>query len=150
MRVYMQDSLKAILESLKITDYPSMRAGDAGLDLYSVEGIWVKELEDVILKTGLHIEIPSGYVGIIKDRSGFSTKNGIETYAGVIDSTYRGEIKVAIRNHRKSPLKIDAGVRFAQLLIVRLSDDTTFQSVATLSDLSSTVRGADGFGSTGQ
>jgi dUTP pyrophosphatase len=94
--------------------------------------------------TGISVEIPPGHVGLVWPRSGLAVRQGIDTLAGVIDSDYRGEVKVVLVNHGTEPFAIAAGDRIAQLLV---------QPVArvrfTRAALAPTGRGAGGFGSTG-
>lgn len=120
----------------------------AGADLYSCEGeITFNPDETKLVHTGLAMEIPNGYVGLIYARSGIATKRGLApaNKVGVIDSDYRGEIMVALHNHSASVQKIDAGERIAQIVI------TPYLAVNYIeaSDLDDTKRGVGGFGSTG-
>ncbi len=121
----------------------------AGADLYSAEEETVIEPHTtVFISTGIATEIPEGYMGLIFARSGLSCKRHLApaNKVGVVDSDYRGEIKVALHNHSNEPQKIDAGERVAQLVI------TPFLSVnfEETDELEDTVRGEGGFGSTGK
>ena len=121
----------------------------AGADLYSCEGeMDFLPGETKLVHTGIAMEIPNGYVGLIYARSGIATKRGLApaNKVGVIDSDYRGEIMVALHNHSESTAKIEAAERIAQIVI------TPYLTVNfTLADeLDDTVRGASGFGSTGK
>lgn len=118
---------------------------DAGADLCSVENIVIESLERKMVSTGLVIEIPEGYYGRIAPRSGLAAKFGIDTLAGVIDSGYRGEIKVILYNTGKDSFEIKIGDRIAQIIIEK-HYNFDFEEV---SDLSETSRGQGGFGSTG-
>lgn len=118
---------------------------DAGADLCSVEAVVINSLERKMVSTGLTIEIPEGYYGRIAPRSGLAAKFGIDTLAGVIDSGYRGEIKVILYNTGRDLFEIKIGDRIAQLIIEK-HYNFSFEEV---SDLSETSRGQDGFGSTG-
>jgi dUTP pyrophosphatase len=102
----------------------------------------------MILRTGLAVEIPPGYVMNIYSRSGHGFKSGLRlsNCVGVIDSDYRGEIKVSLRNDGKSTTFIRQGDRIAQAMIVALP----VVQIEEVDELSSTARGAGGFGSTGQ
>lgn len=105
--------------------------------------------ERVVFNTGLSVEIPDGYALIIKDRSGLAAKNGIHVLAGVIDSSYRGEIKVCLLNTSKNydgDVRINEGDRIAQAI---LTHDLTCSIIET-SELSETPRGEKGFGSSGK
>lgn len=118
---------------------------DAGADLCSVENIVIESLERKMVSTGLVIEIPEGYYGRIAPRSGLAAKFGIDTLVGVIDSGYRGEIKVILYNTGKDSFEIKIGDRIAQIIIEK-HYNFDFEEV---SDLSETSRGQGGFGSTG-
>lgn len=121
----------------------------AGFDLYSVsdEEIIIKAHETVLVKTGLAMEIPVGYAGFIFARSGLATKKGLApaNKVGVVDADYRGEVMVALHNHTNEDKTIDAHERIAQMVIMPFAS-VNFIEVDELSD---TVRGAGGFGSTG-
>ncbi len=121
----------------------------AGADLYSLPGnkITVKAGETVMIHTGIALQIPDGYVGLVYARSGIATKRGLApaNKVGVIDSDYRGEIMVSIHNHSGIDQIIDDGERVAQLVIAPyLKAD--FCEVDSLDE---TTRSTGGFGSTG-
>ena len=122
----------------------------AGADLYACEGgeVTIGVGESKLIHTGLSLEIPRGYAGLIYARSGIATKRGLApaNKVGVIDSDYRGEIMVCIYNHSKEPQTIADKERIAQLVI------TPFLKVdyTETDELSDTVRGEGGFGSTGK
>ena len=120
----------------------------AGADLYSIEALTVEPHKTVLVHTGLALEIPEGYAGLIFARSGLACKRGLApaNKVGVIDADYRGEIMVALHNHTEAPVSIDAGERVAQLAIMPFLK-AEFELADELSD---TVRGAGGFGSTGK
>lgn len=121
----------------------------AGADLYACEGkeITVAAGETVLIRTGIALEIPEGYAGLIYARSGIATKRGLApaNKVGVIDADYRGEIMVSLHNHSSSAQTVADGERIAQLVI------TPFLKVefSESESLSETVRGEGGFGSTG-
>ena len=122
----------------------------AGADLYALlqgESLSVAAGETVLIGTGLSVEIPEGYVGLIYARSGLATKKGLApaNKVGVIDADYRGEIKVALFNQSGKEQTILAGERIAQLVIAPFLSVTYEEA----EELSSTDRGAGGFGSTG-
>ena len=102
--------------------------------------------EQALIPTGFAWSIPRGYVGIVKDRSGLAVKKEINTHAGVIDSDYRGEIKVLIRNNGYYPFEVKKGDRIAQMLIVK---HESFDLIE-VSELDETERSSGGFGSTGK
>ncbi len=122
----------------------------AGADLYACEGgeVIIEAGETKLIHTGLSLEIPEGYAGLIYARSGIATKRGLApaNKVGVIDSDYRGEIMVSLYNHSNEKQSIADGERIAQIVI------TPFLKVEyTETDaLSDTVRGEGGFGSTGK
>lgn len=121
----------------------------AGADLYAcVEGsVTVNPGQTLLVKTGIAMEIPEGYAGLIYARSGLATKKGLApaNKVGVIDSDYRGEIMVALYNHSQVPATVENGERIAQIVITPfLKADFTESE-----ELSDTKRGAGGFGSTG-
>lgn len=124
------------------------REGDAGFDLHSCESGVVRPSDQRIVDTGIAVAIPDGHVGLIRDRSGLAAKKYITVMGGVIDSNYRGELKVILRNH-----DIDAvyffrkGDRIAQLVIVPLCT-LPVEVVAHFND--DTPRGNAGFGSSGR
>ena len=120
----------------------------AGADLYSIEAVTVEPHKTVLVHTGLALEIPEGYAGLIFARSGLACKRGLApaNKVGVIDADYRGEIMVALHNHTEAPVSIDAGERVAQLAIMPFLK-AEFELTDELSD---TVRGIGGVGSTGR
>lgn len=122
----------------------------AGADLYAcVDGeIDILPHETVVVPTGIALELPVGYAGLIYARSGLATKKGLApaNKVGVVDCDYRGEVKVALHNHSGQAQRVDAGERIAQLVITPY---ITAQFVEC-GELSETVRGCGGFGSTGR
>jgi len=121
------------------------RRGDAGLDLYSVEEVVLKPGEWKAVSTGIAVEIPQGYFGLVKDRSGLALKHALHCLAGVIDENYRGEIKVVLINLGDKEVRLEKHSRIAQLLIIPYLE-TEVEEVEELSD---TERGEKGFGSSG-
>ena len=83
--------------------------GDAGMDIFSAEEAIIKAGERKSIKTGLKMELPEGFVGLVWDKSGLALKNGIKTMAGVIDSCYRGEIGIVLVNLSGQDYKIEKG-----------------------------------------
>ncbi|MEE1074055.1 MAG: dUTP diphosphatase [Acutalibacteraceae bacterium] len=122
----------------------------AGADLYACEGgeVTIAAGETKLIHTGLSLEIPEGYAGLIYARSGIATKRGLApaNKVGVIDSDYRGEIMVSLHNHSTEAQTIADGERIAQLVITPFLK-VEYTETDTLSD---TVRGEGGFGSTGK
>lgn len=123
--------------------------GSAGYDLCAcIAGDFTIEPgELVILPTGLAAEIPEGCAGMIFTRSGLGVKHGIAVGngVGVIDSDYRGEIHVGLRNNSRTAYTISPGDRIAQLIVMPVC----LPEVVEIEELSETERGAGGFGSTG-
>ena len=122
----------------------------AGADLYNMggESVSVAPGETVLIHTGLSIEIPEGYCGLIFARSGLATKRGLApaNKVGVVDSDYRGEWMVALHNHSDKTATVEGGERVAQMVVVPY-----LKAEFELTDeLSETERGAGGFGSTGR
>ena len=122
----------------------------AGADLYACEGteITIAAGETKLIHTGIALEIPEGYAGLIYARSGIASKRGLApaNKVGVIDSDYRGEIMVALHNHSGVEQTIADKERIAQLVIAPFLS-VEFNETDELSD---TVRGEGGFGSTGK
>lgn len=143
MRAYRSDKLRRLGIGFR-----APRPGDAGYDLYAVENYRVGAGQSVLVDSGLRLEIPSGYVGLVKDRSSVAAA-GLHTLAGVIDSAYRGELKILLVNLSDDDIHIHAGQKIAQLLVVPLYS-APVEYVDSPADLSNTRRGADGFGSTGE
>ena len=119
---------------------------DAGADLFSIEDCIVNPSERKLISTGISLEIPEGYYGRIAPRSGLAAKNGIDVLAGVLDSSYRGEVKVILFNTSDENFEIKVGDRIAQL-IVEKHYNFEFEVVDNLEE---TTRGSGGFGSTGK
>lgn len=119
--------------------------GDAGLDLYSNEELLLRVGERVLVSTGIAMAIPSGFVGLIWDKSGIAAKFGIKTMAGVVDSSYRGEVKIVLHNLSNENFKIEKGMKIAQMLIQPVES----KEILEVEDLEDTERGEGGFGSTG-
>lgn len=125
------------------------RAEDAGLDLPALDDITILPGGSALISTGIHVAIPLNWVGIIRDRSSVASKGGV-TAAGVIDSGYRGEVKVLIYNLGKKELTFKPGDRIAQLITLPHMPYDLSLEVGSLEDLGNTERGHGGFGSTGR
>ena len=119
--------------------------GDAGLDLFAEAGRVLEPGRPVPVPTGIRMAIPEGHVGLIWDKSGISL-SGVHRLAGVVDSGYRGEVKVVMINLGPEPFVIDPGMKIAQILI----QPVLSLHVTESDDLDSTRRGEGGFGSTGR
>ena len=120
-------------------------ASDAGWDLYACEPKTILPNERAIINTGISLAIPKSFVGLIWPRSGMAVKQGIDVLAGVIDSGYRGEVKVCLLNTGNMPVIIEAGDRIAQILFQEVPK---FKLIET-TDLNETDRNSGGFGSSG-
>ena len=117
----------------------------AGYDLYSIEETVVPRGGKALVSTGISMAIPIGNYGRVAPRSGLACKNFIDVGAGVIDSDYRGEVKVLLFNFSDLEFKVSPGDRIAQLIIEKY----TRTDIEEVEDLDATVRGEGGFGSTG-
>jgi len=120
--------------------------GDAGLDLFSNEKITLLPGERKIIKTGIALEIPEGYTGLVWDKSGLSVNHGLKTLGGVVDAGYRGELMVGLINLSKDEYVLEKGHKVAQMLIQKV-EKVVVDEVDRLRD---TSRGGGGFGSTGR
>ena len=123
------------------------KKGDAAFDLYSVVDYELRAGESYGVPTGIALEIPHGYEGQIRPRSGLALKNGITitNSPGTIDSGYRGEVRIIVHNLSREPFKISRGMRIAQIAI-RPVPEVDFIEVEELEE---SDRGEGGFGSTG-
>jgi dUTP pyrophosphatase len=121
---------------------------DAGADLFTIEGGILKPGERRLFSTGLAIELPDSYVGLICPRSGIANSHGISIVnaPGVIDSGYRGEIKINLINLGQNDYLIGTGDKIAQLVIHQVA----FPTFEDSSKLSESIRGLNGHGSSGQ
>lgn len=135
--------IKKVRPDAKLPRYS--HPGDAGLDLFSSMDVVLKQKEVEAVPTGIKVAIPDGFVGLIWDKSGLSLK-GVHRLAGVIDSGYRGEVKVVMINLGDSPFVVDKGMKIAQMLV----QPVTMVRVVEAADLEDTTRGEGGFGSTGK
>ena len=122
----------------------------AGADLYACEktAVTIEPGKTVLVHTGLTFEIPEGFAGFIYARSGLATKKGLApaNKVGVIDADYRGEVMVSLHNHTNTPQSVEPGERVAQMVIAPFLK----AQFTVAEELSDTVRGAGGFGSTGR
>lgn len=119
--------------------------GDAGLDLRATEDAFLEPGDAVLVPTGIKVEIPYGFVGLLYSRSGMAKyRITLANSVGVIDHSYRGEVKAYIINHGDVPYRITAGERIAQLVVVPCMLDYNI-----VDSVSETNRGENGFGSTG-
>ncbi|GAA2605636.1 dUTP diphosphatase [Dactylosporangium fulvum] len=138
--------IKRLVPDLPLPAYA--HPGDAGADLVAAESVELAPGERALVRTGIAIALPEGYVGLVHPRSGLAARLGVTVLnaPGTVDAGYRGEILVNLVNHdRVTTAKISRGDRIAQLVIQRV-ERAHFHVV---DDLPDTVRGAGGHGSTG-
>jgi dUTP pyrophosphatase len=122
--------------------------GDAGLDLAACERVELGPGERAVVGTGLAVAVPEGYAGFVQPRSGLADRHGISIVnsPGLIDSGYRGEIKVILLNtDRSTPFVVEYGMRIAQLVVLPVPE----LAVLETDDLPATERGVRGHGSSG-
>lgn len=117
----------------------------AGFDLYCLKGNVIKAYSHAVFETGLAFEIPNNWYGRIEPRSGLSFKNHVEKGAGIIDSDYRGEVKIKLYNFGEEDVCIKDQDRVAQIIFQKVP----LIELEEVKELSLTERGENGFGSTG-
>jgi dUTP pyrophosphatase len=123
------------------------REGDAGYDLFCSARCELEPGEQCLVPTGLRMAIPIGWVGLVRDRSSVALRR-LRTHAGVIDASYRGEVKVVMSNDSTDCCVIEPGDKIAQMVVVPHLSGAL--EVSSSSDLGATDRGEAGFGSTGE
>ena len=116
----------------------------AGFDLYATESILMDAGRHAVFGTGISMELEDGYFGLIKPRSGLASRYGLDVLGGVVDSDYRGEVKVILINHAPFSVEMKEGDRIAQLIVVPHLSAFTVEE-----NLTGTGRDEKGFGSTG-
>lgn len=122
--------------------------GDAGYDLHAAEAVTIEPGARASVGTGIAVAIPDGQAGLVVPRSGLAARHGISVVnaPGLIDSGYRGEIRVLLLNtDGAEPFAVEPGDRIAQLVLVRVET----AAVEEVAELDETARGTGGFGSTG-
>ena len=120
--------------------------GDAGLDLAACERVLLGPGERAVVPTGIAVEIPDGYAGFVQPRSGLASRHGIGVVnsPGLIDSGYRGEIRVVLLNtDRTEPFEVEPGMRIAQLVVAPVAS----VQLVEVDELAVSERGSRGFGS---
>jgi len=124
------------------------KQGDAGMDICAAEDKHISPFNWTVVSTGLYLEIPEGYEVQIRSRSGLSAKHGIQVLnsPGTIDSGYRGEIKVILKNNDHIKYNVSKGDRIAQMVVAPV----TTAILTEVAELSDTERGEGGLGSTGK
>lgn len=120
--------------------------GDAGMDFYSTEEIFFAPGEQKRVPTGVAVEIPEGYVGLIWDKSSISFKHGLKVFGGVIDACYRGEIIMCLTNLSNKSFTLEKGHKIAQMIIQKFEHC----DIVEVDSLTETVRGNGREGSTGK
>ena len=144
----MQVKIKLLNEAATAPTYGTEYS--AGADLYNLKGadVTIEPGKTVLIHTGIVMEIPEGYAGLIFARSGLATKRGLApaNKVGVVDADYRGEIMVSLHNHSDKAETVEGGERVAQISIVPFLK----AEFLVANELSDTVRGEGGFGSTGK
>ena len=136
----------------KIADIPTpsyAHKGDAGVDLYAAESCTLKPMERRLVGTGIKMEIPYGYEGQVRPKSGLALKHGITVLntPGTVDAPYRGEVGVIVINHDPAAAyEIKKGEKIAQMVFNKV-EYAEFREAA---ELAATSRGEGGFGSTGK
>ena len=134
----------------KLSDIPTpcyAHKGDSGVDLYATEEHVLKPMERKLIHTGLKLEIPYGYEGQVRPKSGLAINYGIShaNAVGTIDSSYRGEIKVPLINLSNKEYKVEKGKKIGQMIFTKV-EEAVFEEVE---ELGQTTRNENGFGSTG-
>ena len=141
----MKIKFKKLKNSAIIPSYA--KNGDAGMDLYATSVDWTKEPLYWEYSTSLAVEIPEGYVGLLFPRSSISkTNHSLRNSVGVIDSGYRGEIKIRMSPDQEDKTAYTPGDKIAQLIIMKLP----FVTIEEVKELSNSDIGKGGFGSTGK
>lgn len=147
MRPVMKVRRRPEIGDLPLPKY--MTEHSAGLDLHAANGqpITIAPGEIKLVPTGLFLEIPEGYEGQVRARSGLALRHGLmlPNAPGTIDADYRGELQVVLANCSRAPYTIERGMRFAQLVINRVEQ----VEVVEVEELNATARSSGGFGHTG-
>ena len=144
MQQRMQLNIKKLHPDAKLPTYAL--PGDAGMDLFVAEAVTIAPGTRVQVKTGIALAIPTGYVGLIWDKSGLSHKSGLKTLGGVIDAGYRGEVMVGMVNTSDVAYTFAVGDKAAQMLIQKVEQP----DLVLVDQLDETRRGEGAFGSTGR
>lgn len=139
----MKLKIKKLHPDAKIPTYA--HPGDAGMDVFALKDLTLLPGERGLVKTGISFECEEGYVLLVWDKSGISTKHGITTLAGVIDAGYRGEIQIGVINLGQETYTFEKGNKVAQILVQSIVNP----EIEEVEDISDSPRGTGGFGSTG-
>jgi dUTP pyrophosphatase len=135
--------VKRVVKGASLPEY--MMESDVGLDLRANECVEIEPMGQKAVKTGISMKIPSGCVGLIRDRAGIVSQMNVHTAAGTFDSAYTGEISVVLVNLSDNSVQIDRGMRIAQIVILPVVK----VQVKEVKSLIKTPRAGKGFGSTG-
>ena len=136
--------IKKLNPEAKLPSYA--HPGDAGMDLFALQEVILKPGEFTRIPTGVAMEIPTGHVGLIWDKSGMAANFGLKTLGGVVDAGYRGEVQVGMINLSQKSYTIEKHHKVAQMLIQKVESP----SVEETTELTDTSRGIGAFGSTGK
>jgi dUTP pyrophosphatase len=139
----MQIKIQRIDKNLDLPRYS--KEGDGAMDLRASHDEVIISSQKRLISTGIKMSIPTGHVGLIWDRSSIANDHSLHTLAGVIDSGYRGEVRVLMHNLGSNDVEIKKGMRIAQMLIQPVLNATLVE----VDSLDETTRGEGGFGSTG-
>ena len=144
----MKIRVKKLYPDAKLPTYSTPYAAGADLYAYTEKDVTIEPHTTVFVTTGLSVEIPDGYAGLVYARSGLASKNDLApaNKVGVIDSDYRGELRVALFNESDTDYTIRDGDRIAQLMVLPVVQP----QLSFVTELDETERGAGGFGSTGR
>lgn len=150
IKIYISLKMPITIKMQKVSDVPTpgyAHKGDSGVDIYASEEHTLKPMERKLISTGLKLEIPHGYEGQVRPKSGLAINYGIShaNAVGTIDSSYRGEIKVPMINLGSEPYKIEKGKKIGQIIFAKV-EEAVFEEVK---ELGKTTRNEGGFGSTG-
>ena len=118
---------------------------DVGFDLKAIEDVSIFPFEQKEVRTGIVIEVPKGYVGLVRDRAGIVQKMNVHTVAGTFDSGFRGEVSIILVNMNDKTVEIEKGMRIAQIILMPV----VRAKIIEVKKLSDTERGERSFGSTG-
>jgi dUTP pyrophosphatase len=139
----MKIKVKKLNEDVKIPTHG--HPGDAGMDFYSTEDITFLPGKQERVHTGIAVEIPEGFVGLIWDKSSISFNLGLKTFGGVIDASYRGEVIICLLNTSNKEVMLQKGQKVAQMVIQKFEHCDILEA----QELSETIRGIGREGSTG-
>jgi len=142
----MQMKVKKLHEDAIIPEY-AHESGDSGMDVFSVDPVYISVGERVLVKTGISVEVPVGYEVQVRPKSGLALKQGVTVLntPGTVDANYRGELGVILINHGSIDVVLEKGKKIAQIVVTKVER----AEIEVVEELSDTERGEGGFGSTG-